>query len=234
MRTTLAAFAALAMAVLPAAADDARTLTIVGQADVSAVPDLAIVTLGVTSEAESAAGALSANNVAMAGVIETLRAAGIEARDIQTSGLSLSPRYVYPQRQGNAEKPRLVGYTASNQVTVRLRDLARLGALLDKVVSAGATDIRGIAFDLQERNRLLDDARRRAVEDARRKAALYADAAGVRLGALMTLSEESMPVPRPVAARSFAAPAAAAPAVPVESGEMTLEVRLRTVWRITD
>jgi uncharacterized protein YggE len=237
MRATLAAFAALAMAALPAAADEpeqARTLTVIGQAEISAVPDLAIVTLGATSEAESAAGALNANNVAMAGVIETLRAAGIEARDIQTSGLTLSPRYVYPQRQGSGDKPRLVGYLASNQVTVRLRDLAGLGALLDKLVSAGATDIRGIVFDLQDRNRLLDDARRRAVEDARRKAALYAEAAGVRLGSLSSLSEESMPVMRPMAARNYAATAPAAAPVPVETGEMTLEIRLRTVWRIMD
>ena len=241
MLVTLSAAAAiLAMAVLPAAAqgrdDDParRSLTILGEAEVSAAPDMALVTLGVTREAETAAAALEANSAAMRAVLDMVRAAGVEGRDVQTTGLSLQPRFVYPRQGGGGEPPRLVGYTASNQVALRLRDLSRLGALLDRLVAAGANDIRGIAFDLDDRSRLLDEARRKAVQDAKRRASLYAEAAGVRLGEITSIAEEGgPPPPRPMAARAMAAEAAAS-VLPVEAGDLTLRARVRMVWRIAD
>ena len=238
MLVTLATTATiLAMAVLPATAqgreDDParRSLTLVGEAEMSAVPDMALVTLGVTREAETAAAALEANSAAMRAVLDTVRAAGIEEREVQTSGLSLQPRFVYPRQGGGEQPPRLIGYTASNQVTLRLRDLGKLGALLDRLVAAGANDIRGIGFDLADRSRLLDEARRKAVQDAKRRASLVAEAAGVALGEIMSIAEEDgIPAPRPMASRAMAAEAA----VPVEAGELTLRARVRIVWRIAD
>jgi uncharacterized protein len=212
-----------------------RRITTVGQADVVARPDVAILTVGVITEAEGATAALAQNSGTMANLIENAERAGLESRDIQTSGLSLNPRYVYPQQQSESEKPRLIGYMVSNHVTLRVRDFSRLGPLLDRLVSVGANAIRSIAFDITEKSRVSDDARTRAMEDAKRKALLYAKSAYVSLGPLISLTEENVPTSSDATiARSNGVAQAAPLAAPVEIGEVRLQVRLQATWSITD
>jgi uncharacterized protein YggE len=232
--TVLSAILAAAMA-LPAAAVRAQTpdpqsgtIAIVGEAEQGGAPDIAFITLGVSRDGETASAALRATSQAMREVIERVRKRGVEPRDIQTGSLSLSPRYRQPRGD---ERRTIIGYVASNQLTLRSRDIAALGSLLDDVVSAGSNEIRGLSFDVADRAKLLDEARVRAVEDAKRKASLYAEAAGIKLGDVVSVQEESGAMqPRPLAARSFEA--GALPPVPIEAGEVGLRARVRIVWRI--
>jgi hypothetical protein len=227
--------AALFLSMPPAAAQTApaRTLTIAGNAEVHAVPDAALVSTGVVTESETAAASeLKTNSAALAKVIDAIRAAGVEPKDVQTSGLALEARYYRPDKPSPTDRPRIIGYTAANEVTLRVRDLGKLGDLLDKVTVAGANRIDGINFIVSNQDGLLDEARRKAVADAKDKADLYAKAAGFTLGKVMSLTEESVPSPRPLA-RAMVASGAAAP-VPVEAGEMTLSVRVRVVWSLAD
>jgi uncharacterized protein len=205
-------------------AEEARSITVTGEGVTSARPDMAQLTAGATTQAATAGEALAANSQATAAVIERFKAEGIEARDIQTAGFQLQPVYVYPKSEdGAANPPRITGYTVSNSVAVRIRDLARLGAVLDRAVGAGANTINGIEFIVSKQSELLDRARREAVADARRKAELYAAAAGAKLGPVLTIGEQSAmpPPPRPM----YRMEAAAAP-VPVEVGESQLRVEV--------
>jgi uncharacterized protein YggE len=226
--------AALLLSMPPAVAQTAlpRTFTIAGNAEVHAVPDAALVSAGVVTESETAAAALKTNSATLAKVIDSIRAAGVEPKDVQTSGLALEARYYHPDKPSPTDRPRIIGYTAANEVTLRVRDLGKLGDLLDKVTVAGANRIEGIAFIVSNQDGLLDEARRKAVADAKDKADLYAKAAGFTLGKVMSFTEESVPPPRPMA-RAMVASGAAAP-VPVEAGEMTLPVRVRVVWSLAD
>jgi uncharacterized protein len=209
-----------------------RTLSIAGTAEVHAAPDAALISAGVVIEGETAAATLKTNSTALAKVLDVVRAAGVEAKDMQTNGLSLQPRYYRPSVSSAADKPRIVGYTAVNEVTLRVRDLSKLGDLLDKLTVAGANRIDGIQFVVSNQEGLLDEARRNAVADAKAKADLYAQAGGFTLGKVMGLSEDSVPGPRPMG-RAMSMAAVPAP-VPVEAGEMTLSVRVRVVWSLAD
>ena len=228
-------FAAPILALLLAApisaprADDGRTVTVTGEGTVSAVPDTAMVSAGVVSQAATAAEALAANSASTAAVIERVKAEGVAPADIQTSSFSLQPVMVYPRPDsGEQSAPRITGYTVSNTVTVRVRDLARLGALLDRAISAGANSVGGVEFQVSRQSELLDRARQQAVEDARRKAALYATAAGARLGSVLTLSEQAgYTPPRPM----YRLDAAAAP-VPVEAGQTELSLQVSATYRL--
>ncbi len=215
----------------PAVAADgpAATISVSGEGRVEIAPDMATVSLGVTTDAETAAAAMAANSEGVSAVIARLTAAGIEDRDIQTSGLSLGPRYDYGRSDGSA--PTVVGYTASNMVTVRVRALDTLGAVLDGVVSGGANTLNGLSFGVVEDREVLDEARRRAVAEARRKAELYADAAGVTLGRVISISEQggyAPPMPMAMAEASFAKGAD----VPVAPGEMSFGATVVVVYEI--
>jgi uncharacterized protein YggE len=214
-----------------AAAPNPRVLNIVGSAEVHAAPDAALVMTGVLTEGDTAAAALKANSATLAKVVEVIRSSGVEAKDLQTSGLSLAPRYQL-DKLSSGDRQRIIGYTAVNEISVRVRDLAKVGDLLDKATAAGANRIDGIEFVISNQEGLLDDARQKAVADAKGKADLYARAAGFTLGKVMSLTEEAVPSPRPMA-RAMAVSGAAAP-VPVEPGEMTLSVRVRVVWSLAD
>jgi hypothetical protein len=238
LKASIALAAALFLAHAPAFAQSApqnppaRTLNIVGNAEVHAAPDAALVMTGVVTESDTAAAALKTNSAALTKVLEAVRSFGVEAKDLQTSGLSLEPRYYGPASTSTTDRPRIIGYTAANEVAVRVKDLAKLGDLLDRATVAGANRIDGIEFIVSNRESLLDEARQKAVDDAKSKADLYARAAGFTLGKVMSLSEEAVPSPRPMA-RAMAAAGGAAP-VPVEAGELTLSVRLRVVWSLAD
>ncbi len=187
-------------------------------------PDLAQVDGGVTSEARTAREASEANNAAMGKVLLALKAAKIDEKDIQTSRLSLQPQSA-PNRPG---PPAIVGYRASNRVTIRVRDVTRVASVIDTLVGAGANDIGGINFMVSQASRLLDEAREKAVADARRKAEIYAKAAGVALGAPISISEEGNVAPGPY--RRMAASMVAA--APVAQGEETLSVTVSVSWAI--
>jgi len=214
----LLAAPALAQTALPAA------ISVTGEATVSAAPDLAQIEAGVTSEAKTAREASEANNAAMGKVLQALKGAGIAEKDFQTSRLSLQPQSA-PNRPGPSA---VVGYRASNRVTIRLRDVAKLANVIDTLVGAGANDIGGINFMVSNASKLLDEAREQAVADARRKAEIYAKAGGVTLGAPLSISEEGSPGPMPY--RKMAVGMAAS--APVAQGEETLQVTVSVSWAI--
>jgi uncharacterized protein YggE len=227
----LAASAALALpaagpAFAQSAADSdaafrATTLSLSAYGETRVAPDQATITLGVTTQAATAAEAMEQNRTRMAATVAALKAQRIEDRDIQTSGLNLNAQYAYEQNQ----PPRLTGYQASNEVTITVRDLARLGGTVDAVVRAGANQIHGIAFGLQNPRAAEDQARRAAVQALSAKAALYAEATGLRIARLVNLSEGggyAPPPPRPLFRM-----AAAAPAADVETSVSPGELRVR-------
>src|SRR5262249_4186498 len=149
-------------------------------------------------------------------------------------GLTVQPRYGRsPQRSGGDDRVVVLGYSASNQLTLRVRDIERIGELLDNVVAAGSNEIRGLNFDVGERVKLLNESRIRAVDDAKRKAMLYAEAAGIRLGDIIHLQEETTGQQPTVARRGALESAGPAP-VPVEAGEVVLSTRVRITWRIAN
>jgi len=226
-RTALAAVAlASALLTAPALAQviPPAAISVTGEATVSVPPDLAEIDGGVTSEAKTAREASEANNAAMGKVLQALKGAGIEAKDIQTARLSLQPQSA-PNRSGPSA---IAGYRASNRVTVRVRDVTKVASVIDTLVGAGANEIGGINFVVSQASKLLDEARERAVADARRKAEIYARAAGVTLGAPLSISEEGNAAPVPY--RRMAAGMAAS--APVAQGEETLAVTVSVSWAI--
>ena len=212
--------AAPAMAQVPPPA-----ISVTGEATVSVPPDQAQIDGGVTSDAKTAREASDANNAAMGKVLLALKGAGIDEKDYQTSRLSLQPQYA-PNRSGPSP---VVGYRASNRVTVKLRDVAKVANIVDVLVGAGANELGGINFMVSQASKLLDDAREKAIADARRKAEIYAKAAGVTLGAPLSISEGS--APQPVFRSKMVAGMAAAP-TPIAQGEETLSVSVSVTWAI--
>ena len=223
--TALAAIFAATLLAAPALADDfPSAISVSGEATVSAAPDLAQIDAGVANDAKTAKEASDANNAAMGKVLLALKGAGIDEKDYQTSRLSLQP-----QSAANRSGPVVVvGYRASNRVTIRLRDVTKVAGVIDTLVSAGANDIGGINFMVSQPSKLLDDAREQAVADARRKAEIYAKAAGVTLGAPISISEGGAVQPL-FRAGKMAAPMAA---VPIAQGEETLSITVGMTWAI--
>jgi uncharacterized protein len=199
-------------------------ISVTGEANVSVAPDLAQIDAGVTSEGKTAREASDANNGAMGKVLLALKSAGIDEKDFQTSRLSLQPQSA-PNRSGPSS---IVGYLASNRVTIQVRDVTKVANLIDTLVGAGANEIGGIEFRVSNASKLLDDAREQALADARRKAEIYAKTAGVTLGAPLSISEGGSPGPIPY--RRMAAGMAAS--TPVAQGEETLQVTLSVSWAI--
>jgi uncharacterized protein YggE len=205
-----------------------RTIALAATGTVKAVPDRVDISTGVTSEALTARDALDKNSEAMAKVVEALKADGIEAKDIQTTNFSVSP--VYEQRK-EGQAPFITGYRVTNTVRIALRDTKKLGAILDKVVSLGANTIDSIEFSVAEPEALKDEARKTAMENATANARLYAEAAGVKLGPVLTIIEEDAFIPRYAKAAPMRAEMAA-PDVPIEAGTATVEVRVRVTWEL--
>ncbi len=194
-----------------ASIDTQPSITVIGEGEVLEKPDMARVNIGVVTQLETAAASLRQNTEAVEKVLQTLKDHNIADDDIQTSNFSVGPQYDYA-RQG--EPPRLIGYRVSNEVRVAVRRLEDLGALLDEVVSAGSNQVNGVMFEIAEVASLEDAARRAAVSDARRKAMLYAQEAGVELGAVLKVEEMSGPVARPQMAMAMAEQARAVPVAP--------------------
>lgn len=180
----LLAAAALAQAT-PIPVLEGTRLDVVATGEVTRVPDLARISAGVVSQAPTAVAALAANSTQMARVLAALRRSGIAERDIQTSSLSLSPSYRYLENQA----PVLTGYQAANQVTIRFREIARAGAILDTLVREGANQIAGPSLEVERPGPALDEARVLALRAARARADIYAGAAGLRVARILSIAE---------------------------------------------
>ncbi len=198
-------------------------------------PDVAVFSAGVTSQGKTASAALSANSADMGRVIAALKAAGIADRDIQTSNLSLNPLYapqvVGPDGRVQNPEPRIIGYQVNNQVTVRQRKLAEFGRVLDTLVSAGANQINGPSFELDDSDAALDEARTAAMTKARQRAELYAKAAGLKVKRIVSISESGgysppMPVMYAKAAMADSMP------VPVAAGEVGLTANVAVQFEL--
>ncbi len=230
-------FLATALTAAPVLAQETTpvngTISISGIGEVTAAPDTAFVNSGVTSQGATAREALDANTKAMSELIETLKAAGIEARDIQTSGFSVNPNYVYSDaRDANGYQlpPKITGYQVYNNVNVRVRELAKLGSVLDKAVTVGANTINGVSFSVADPSKLYDEARKAAFADAKAKAGLYAEVAGEDLGSIRNISEvQGMGSPQPYMMKA-SADAVSAGAVPIEGGELSYSINVQVTW----
>jgi uncharacterized protein len=208
-----------------------RWIEISGEGSVSAAPDFARVTLGVTTTAKDAREAMAANAKSANALVQFIKSEGVAPADIETSGLSISPMFAQQSPAGQANAPTITGYSVTDNVTVIVRDIPRLGALLDGAVAAGANTIFGIGFGENDPSALLDKARPLAVADARRKAEIFAAAAGAKIGRLMELTEEGGPRPVAFAARAYAQGAAAP--TPIEAGEDNLRVTVTARFELT-
>ena len=165
---------------------------------------------------------------AMTDLFAALKDSGIEDRDVQTSNFSVQPRYNF----SNNQAPKMVGYDVSNNVTVTLRKVDTLGALLDRMVQSGSNQISGISFDVSKPDDAMDEARKLATEDATRKAKVYAKAMSIELGNVMQVSEGSAAQPPMPMVRSTMMKVDAAPPVPMAAGEQTLAVDVNVIWEI--
>ena len=226
----------LAAVVIPsaAAAQQANiTQTIAGTrldinatGEVTRVPDVAVISAGVVSRSPTATAALQNSASKMSQVLGALKQAGVADRDIQTSNVSLNPEYRYPENQS----PELVGYTASNSVTVRFRDIRNSGKILDALVREGANQINGPTLVVDKPEAALDEARAKAIATGRARAELYARSLGMRVARIVSVSESggySVPPPVPMMARMEAAPA-----TKIEPGEQKLQVNLAMVFEL--
>ena len=206
-----------------------RLISLSGHGEVKAAPDMAIVTLGTLSQAATAKAALDANTAQVTALIAMLKAQGVEAKDIQTSNFNVNPRY----ENSSSGTAKIGGYDVSNSVTVTVRKLADLGGLLDKAISTGSNQVNGIELTVADPQSATDDARKAAVKDAMRKATLLADAAGVKLGPLVSMSESGSAMPMPMRrgmAMDMAAKASAP--VPVAEGQVAISADVNMAWEM--
>lgn len=215
------------IAMLPPAAQAAENnlVTVTGQATVAVAPDTVIISLGVTTQGKTAKEASEANAKRMTAVLAAVKDSGVAERDVQTSRLSVQPQF--DPKGGTAH---LLGFRVTNQVTVKLHDVARLPAVLDHAIAAGANEMSGIAFTVSAQSKLLDQARDDAIADARRKAELYAKAAGAKLGRVVAISEEGASAPP----RPYTVMRASSDAVPVAPGEQTLRAMVSVSYELKE
>lgn len=200
-----------------------RTIAVNGSGSSAAAADLAILRLSVTSDGTTPREALDRNNTSMQAVIDALKSLGYGVTDIQTSGLGLEPVY---DTSGAVAK--LIGYQASNGVTLKVKDVARLGDILDLTVTAGANRIDGLTFDIANKEAALSEARVAAVKDARAKAELMASALGASVGRPVSITE-SYSSNQPVAMQTMNAASAS---VPIASGQVGLEAQVSIVFEL--
>ncbi|PZM13722.1 hypothetical protein CPY51_12625 [Rhizobium tubonense] len=226
----------LAVAGTTAFAEDANprqaVIVVSGEGQSAIAPDTALVTLSVVKQAKSAHDALDENNKAMGAVLATLKDSGIAERDLQTSGFSIQPQYNYSNgTNGQPQPPELIGYQATNSVSVRVRDLAKLGSLIDQAVGLGINQGGDIQFINDKPDAVLDEARKNAVANALAKARTLSEAAGVKLGRVIEISEDSnRPAPQPVFRAAMMKQAT--DSVPVQSGENTYNVTVTITYSI--
>ena len=201
-------------------------LDVVATGEVTRVPDIARVNTGVVTTAPTATAALEQNAAQMRRVRDALRRAGIADRDIQTSSINLFPDYRHDERGGN---PQLIGYRAQNEVTVRFRDIANTGKILDALVAQGANQINGPMLSVDKPEEALDEARTKALANARARAELYAKATNKRVGRIVAISESGGGVPGPIYGRAAAVMEQASK---IDPGEQALSVALSVTFEL--
>ena len=210
------------------AASEGTLLSVSARAEASRVPDVASLSTGVVTQAADANAALSANAAQMQKVMAAIKSAGIAEKDIQTSGISVNPQYKYAEDQ----PPTITGYQASNTVSIKVREIDRLGKVLDALVASGANQVNGPSFEIDEPEAVYDEARRAALEQAQQRAKMYADSLGMHVRRIVSISEGGgFQPPRPVmmaAAKAFDR----AESSPVSPGETTLTANLDVVFEL--
>jgi uncharacterized protein len=206
---------------------DGTLLSVSAQAEASRAPDVATLSTGVVTQAADANAALRANAQEMAKVVAAIRAAGIAERDIQTSGISVHPQYDYRDNQA----PRITGYQASNTVNIKVRDIARLGNVLDALVASGANQVNGPSFGIDQPDAVYDEARQAALKKAQARAEMYAQSLGLRVRRIVSISEGGGFAP-PVPMMKAAAMDARMESTPVSPGETTLSANLDVVFEL--
>ena len=214
---------ALSVSGMTARADS--TLTVTGMASVAATPDLATIQLGVTTTGATAGAAMKANSAALAAVIARLQAAGLPAKDYQTTNLSLNPNWVSNAAGSGSE---VNGYIATNLLTIKVRAIDQVGTVLDAAITDGANTLNFLNFGLQDPRPVEDEARKRAVADAVARATLIATAAGSKLGAIQSITEGGAPGPMPGPMFRMAAEQ-----VPVAAGEVETSAAITVVFELT-
>lgn len=203
-------------------------ISVTGEGEARIAPDMATISLGVTTQAKTAAEAMSQNSTRQQAVIDALKANKIEDKDIQTSGLMLTPLSDYAE----GKAPTITGYQASNMVTVAVHDLTQLGIVLDGIVTAGANEMNGITFTRQDSSSAQDAARTDAVHDAQHRAEVMAKAAGLTLGPILSMGEPQVSTgPEPVMMRA-AMDAKMGGSVPVESGQLSVLANVSVTYAL--
>ena len=208
---------------------DATLLSVSAQAEAKRVPDVATISAGVVTQAADANAAMRANAVQMDKVMAAIKAAGIAERDIQTSGISLNPQYKYVENQ----EPTITGYQANNTVNLKVRDIGKLGKVLDALVASGANQVNGPSFEVDQPEAAYDEARRAALEKAQARAQMYAKALGLRVRRIVSIDEGGgfrPPMPMPMMA--MAARSEKAYDTAVSPGETTLAANLSVVFEL--
>jgi uncharacterized protein len=241
-RKLVSAVSALALAItaltaLPVSAADEPTprIMVSGEGSASAAPDMALISLTVLREAATAREALDANNAAMAEVLAAMKTAGIAEKDLQTSGFSIQPKYTYPDpnKTDQPQEPKISGYTVMNTLGVRVRDLTKLGAVIDQSVTLGVNQGGDIMFTKDDDAAVLEEARKNAMANALAKAKTLTAAAGVATGRILEISEQSFqPQPIPMMRAEMALAKSADAAVPVAAGENTYRVNVNVTFEI--
>jgi len=230
-------FAFLLCLLLPICSHAEETITgtrlsISANAEIKSVPDIATVSTGVTTIEPTPAKALQENTVKMDAVFKALTAAGIAAKDIQTSDMSVAPQYA---QSDDKKAPRIVAYQVNNNVSVIIRDIKNIGAVLDALIAQGANQLNGPEFSVEDRSGALDQARKAAMEKAQKSAVVYAAAAGLKIKRIISISEQGGFMPRPprlVRPMMAMASMAAAPA-PVSAGEVTTDITVNVEYELT-
>lgn len=209
------------------ASSDGTLLSVSARGESSRAPDIATASAGVVTQAADANAAMRENAAQMTRVLAAIRAAGVAERDIQTTGINIHPTY----RHVDNEEPRISGYSASNTVNLKVRDIAKLGEVLDALVASGANNVSGPSFGIDQPDAVYDEARRKALDQARARADMYAKALDLRVRRIVSISEGGgMQQPRPMFA--MRAMAMDAESTPVAAGENTLEANLEVVFEL--
>ena len=208
---------------------DGTLLSVSAQADATRVPDIARVSAGVVTQATEADAAMRANAAQMEKVMAAIRGAGIAERDVQTTGVNVHPQYDYRENS----TPAITGYQATNTVQVTVRDIGGLGDVLDALVASGANQVHGPSFDVDDKDGAYDEARRAALQKARARADMYAQALGMRVRRIASISEGGgfgPPMPMPMMAMDAVLESRAS--TPISPGEATLSVNLDVVFEL--
>lgn len=230
-RTAIAAAILLILPLAGQAETETRQIIVTGEGRVTAAPDMAVVTLGVSDQAPEAQTAMDSVSERVRAIFQTVTDYGVAPRDVQTTSLRLDP--VWERRdQDEQGPPEIRGFVATNDITLRLRDMTSLGAILQDVLASGANRFNRISFTLSDPTSARNEARREAVRDARARAELYAEAAGVSLGALIELSENGGSAPRPMMLET--ARMASDSAMPIAGGELDIVSQVRMVYAIAE